>query len=315
MCQSVYSLGVTRRCLEDGHIFCSRPKQATSDSPSVTSESRSPSPGELARKSKEERRKRKRRPRQECRSEFDYAGWKKYYAWRREIQAIQAEKHGSSLINKDQTTPNCWMECTFPSECHNTRLDRLRAMRNAVELSSNQPYFSSQECEIQREAAEVEAQILDMLEFVTPVETLSLPSCSQEGDLEVEQSCSDGETNSVDVSVAKLEAPGVEDEMGPKEVEFVQKKRKKSLQKIRQLTELSLGTVTEAMELDANPPSPLKVQFAPEDLEDVDIGKMKTKKLDPQMEELLRTRSDYLQSLTTIERNEELFGDEEITIF
>ena len=280
VCNSVYSLGVTRRCLEDGHFFCSLPFQITPSTPSDSLKNEPLSAEELAQKSKEERRKRKQKPRQACRSEFDYAGWNKYNIWRREICIIQAEKNRTSDIEGDPYLPNCWMECDFPSECHNTRLERLRAMRKAVELSRDRPHFNSLEWDAQ--AVEIEAKIENMLDDSPPIDILSLPSTQQKGGLEIERVGLAGEADLVGISVVNVEGLDLEDDMGLKEVEFVRKKRKKSIQKIRQLTGLSLDTATEATE--ATPPSPLKMQFAPEDMEDVDLGEGESKKIYPQME-------------------------------
>ena len=312
ICHSVYSLGVTRRCLEDGHFFCSLPNQNTSSPPSVSSDCEFLSVDELAEKSKEERRKRKRRPRQACRSEFDYTGWNKYNIWRREAHIIQAENNGISPTGKGPHLPNCWIECDFPSECHNTRLERLRAMRKAVELSKDHLHFNSQESEAQQETAEIEAQIENMLDDSSPIKPLLAPSNPQKEALEMGRCGSHSDADHVNVSDTNLDDTDLEDEMGPKEVEFVQKKRKKSIQKIRQLTGLSLGTETYAMEIEASPPSPLKMQFAAEDMEDVDVKEEGVSKIDPQLEELLRTRNDYLRLLNTVDKDEELFGNEEI---
>ena len=185
-------------------------------------------------------------------------------------------------------------------------------MRKAVELSKDHLHFNSQESEAQQETAEIEAQIENMLDDSSPIEPLLAPSNPQKEALEMGRCGSHSDADHVNVSDANLDDTDLEDEMGPKEVEFVQKKRKKSIQKIRKLTGLSLGTETYAMEIEASPPSPLKMQFAAEDMEDVDVKEEGVSKIDPQLEELLRTRNDYLRLLNTVDKDEELFGDEEI---
>ena len=86
----------------------------------------------------------KRHPRG-CRAEFDYTGWSNYNIWRREVKRILAERKGllSNITAKGRwsdsdsdelllpLTPrwkerNCWIDCSFPSECHNYRAALLR---------------------------------------------------------------------------------------------------------------------------------------------------------------------------------------------
>jgi hypothetical protein len=109
-CHRGYHLGVTRRCLEDGHHFCSG---------TVTVKA--------WRKSASPRRVRKHRA---CASEFDYSGWKTWGRWRRggarnhpishgyggsavSAQGRRAENHAVHL----QTKKDCWNTCDYPSEC------------------------------------------------------------------------------------------------------------------------------------------------------------------------------------------------------
>ena len=291
VCHSVYSLGVTRRCLEDGHFFCSLPNQNNSSPQSDPTESTHLSLEELVEKSKNEKRKRKKRSRQACRSEFDYAGWNRYNIWRREIHLIQAEENGISPTDDEPYLPNCWMECDFPSECHNTRLERLRAMRKVVEISRDQTQFSPQELEAEQEAMKFQVQIENMLEDNHPIDLVSLPLSAEEDVLETERRGLEGEANFVDLGVARLEEANFDDEMGVKEVEFVQKKRKKSIQKIQQLTGLTFAAAPDTLELESTLPSPLKMQFVPEDMEDVDLGEGENNSQDPQKGEFLEIRN------------------------
>ncbi|KAI9761648.1 MAG: hypothetical protein M4579_000882 [Chaenotheca gracillima] len=80
LCHSTYSLGVTRRCVHDGHYFCS---------------------GVTIRKDGTTRRH------ASCNSEFDYVGWSGWSEWRRET------------LNKSchDVVKDCWHHCDYPSEC------------------------------------------------------------------------------------------------------------------------------------------------------------------------------------------------------
>ncbi|TAQ84010.1 hypothetical protein B7494_g7664 [Chlorociboria aeruginascens] len=128
ICHSVYQLGVTRRCLADGHYFCSLP-------------SLPPSPG--LGKGKAKGRKRKRGVRG-CRAEFDYAAWDAWNRWREEVRfrRVEAQDHNgnpsqgrecngvrtrnasdednetcSAILRTFHATRNCHRFCNYPSEC------------------------------------------------------------------------------------------------------------------------------------------------------------------------------------------------------
>ncbi|KAF2729011.1 hypothetical protein EJ04DRAFT_590013, partial [Polyplosphaeria fusca] len=90
-CARIYSLGVTRRCLEDGHLFCSGTTTL-----------------KTWRKSMGPRKKVKRH--QACGSEFDYQGWKVWGRWRR-------SGHRDSMDDEDGPSKDCWNKCDYPSEC------------------------------------------------------------------------------------------------------------------------------------------------------------------------------------------------------
>ena len=81
LCHSRYALGVTRRCLVDGHYYCS----GDSDKPSL-------------------RKKKKHRA---CSTEFDYAAWKEWGDWRHKI--LRA-------IHDERAARGCQL-CDFPSQC------------------------------------------------------------------------------------------------------------------------------------------------------------------------------------------------------
>ncbi|KAL8697781.1 MAG: hypothetical protein Q9201_006940 [Fulgogasparrea decipioides] len=80
-CHTGYQIGVTRRCLIDDHVLCYGQPTKT--------------------KSKKGKKVRA------CQSEFDYAGWQNWSAWRR-AQTGQE----SSAAERD-----CSMNCDWPSQC------------------------------------------------------------------------------------------------------------------------------------------------------------------------------------------------------
>ncbi len=81
LCHSRYALGVTRRCLVDGHYYCS----GESDKPSI----------------------RKKKKHKACSSEFDYAAWTVWGEWRR--KALRT-------IHNNRVIRGC-EQCDFPSQC------------------------------------------------------------------------------------------------------------------------------------------------------------------------------------------------------
>ncbi|KAH7370933.1 hypothetical protein BKA65DRAFT_590172 [Rhexocercosporidium sp. MPI-PUGE-AT-0058] len=96
LCHSVYRLGVTRRCLEDGHFFCSLPSPPPSP---ITPKPTPPTPlteNSIIAAAKKARSKRKRDKKRAamrgCRAEFDYGGWSGYNIWRRELRNLNAER-------------------------------------------------------------------------------------------------------------------------------------------------------------------------------------------------------------------------------
>ena len=81
LCRSKWALGVTRRCLVDGHLYCS---------------------GEASQPNLKKKRKG-----QSCSSEFDYVGWKDWSAWKR--NALK------TMLNP--RIPKGCEKCEFPSQC------------------------------------------------------------------------------------------------------------------------------------------------------------------------------------------------------
>lgn len=82
LCHQRYPLGATRRCLHDGHVFCS----------GVTVSKRT---GTVKK-------------RVACASEFDYVGWKSWSEWRQDARGGKPDNDGRN---------GCENSCTYPSEC------------------------------------------------------------------------------------------------------------------------------------------------------------------------------------------------------
>lgn len=81
LCHSRYPLGVTRRCLVDGHYYCS----GEANQPNL----------------------RKKKKRQSCSSEFDYVAWREWGDWKR--KALK-------LLKNSRVASGC-ENCVFPSQC------------------------------------------------------------------------------------------------------------------------------------------------------------------------------------------------------
>ncbi|KAL1983019.1 hypothetical protein VTN96DRAFT_566 [Rasamsonia emersonii] len=108
-CGQEYRLGVTRRCLRDGHYYCTA---RVGD-----------------------------RPKRICFAEFDYSGWREFNDWHHEVRKLKEEEEQASKKRKrssssssssfwamcpkpqQQQQPrkrNCWENCDYPSECHHS---------------------------------------------------------------------------------------------------------------------------------------------------------------------------------------------------
>jgi hypothetical protein len=101
-CHRSYHLGVTRRCLEDGHQFCSGTTTV-----------------KAWRKPVQQRRTRRHKA---CASEFDYGGWKAWGRWRRggaRNQVAHSLQNGRSPQQREGPVlkNDCWNACDYPSEC------------------------------------------------------------------------------------------------------------------------------------------------------------------------------------------------------
>ncbi|KAH9864661.1 hypothetical protein J1614_010596 [Plenodomus biglobosus] len=97
-CAHSYPLGVTRRCLDDGHRFCSGTTTV-----------------KAWRKPSGTRRVKKHRA---CASEFDYSGWKAWTRWRRDVREDDPSRRRSHVPQqKPVRRKDCWNNCSYPSEC------------------------------------------------------------------------------------------------------------------------------------------------------------------------------------------------------
>lgn len=102
ICRKSYRLSVTRRCLSDGHHFCS--------GMSTCQINWRPTRGI--------------RKKGTCPSEFDYIGWAKYAEWRRGEDSMMASpafggrsNGGTGQTGNQLEKRNCWEMCDYPSQC------------------------------------------------------------------------------------------------------------------------------------------------------------------------------------------------------
>ncbi|PSK56730.1 Exosome complex exonuclease dis3 [Elsinoe australis] len=99
ICHRTYRLTVTRRCLDDGHYFCS----------GMTV---------ISKRDQKPRVKRRRA----CASEFDYNGWKAVGEWKRKVTAaadeeVDGDKENTEFEKKQTNKKDCWKNCDYPSQC------------------------------------------------------------------------------------------------------------------------------------------------------------------------------------------------------
>ncbi|KAH7413488.1 hypothetical protein BKA64DRAFT_355866 [Cadophora sp. MPI-SDFR-AT-0126] len=97
LCNSIYRLGVTRRCLEDGHFFCavvSPPPSPTMPNPEIIGEEeggreKGKEGMRKAKRKRDRRRKKRRAANRGCTAHFDYGGWSTWNGWRREVWGMR----------------------------------------------------------------------------------------------------------------------------------------------------------------------------------------------------------------------------------
>ena len=112
LCGRVYSVGVTRRCLEDGHIFCSAVQTRTGSQDGESS-------AQVSATTKKPKRRQGRIG--TCDHQFDYVGWDRYNRWRREIARTKSKSAGSSVgsdEDEDEDERDCWNNCEYPGKCY-----------------------------------------------------------------------------------------------------------------------------------------------------------------------------------------------------
>ena len=184
MCGSIYRLGVTRRCLHDGHFFCSVPsprpetpvsedKHVQEDEPQEGADRHLSSSDVLLAKERQihnaQRKRRKARLEGRraigCNAEFDYSGWAQYNSWRRYIKIYKFEKAATLRRQRScnstqigvgeigelcewQEKENCWNDCEFPSECHNNRFKEEHERRQIQSLYSFEAFADSSNTEV-----------------------------------------------------------------------------------------------------------------------------------------------------------------------
>lgn len=102
-CRTGYELGVTRRCLVDDHQLCY---------------------GQPIKK----RSKKNGKKHRSCQSEFDYAGWQNYGAWKR-------SQNRQELENKVQAERNCAAFCDWPSQCRWTNKQKQPHLEGCEEIA------------------------------------------------------------------------------------------------------------------------------------------------------------------------------------
>jgi hypothetical protein len=183
---------VTRRCLEDGHFFCSIPSPPPSPPPSTFSSSSSSSSSDRQsqdalgagfgdpveqllrvkeRERKERRRERKRKAAKGCKTEFDYTGWSGYNDWRREVRAIRYGEFGNlNFDERVRSKKDCWRDCDFPSECLNemVRERESRVRREKMRI-------------LEEEWAKEQARVQDLMD----ADFSSSSSSNDDGDVEM----------------------------------------------------------------------------------------------------------------------------------
>lgn len=272
------------------------------------------------------------------------------------FREVSSGSDSSSKSNNEQD--NCWTDCDFPSECHNARAERLRAARAAAKATRTlglptEQLNLAQEWEAIKAGIEVREKVEEMLSETEDLDDLylSMPA-EEERIVHAERRGQEDEAKLVDVSLGDGDGSSfliddVVDDPVELEFAFVEKKRKKSILKIHQLTGLMLGTDVDVSTGagDGNPSSPLKESMvASDDLVDVDLGddsggskdwsakktrgggsdgrrrserlkaseskqRKETKGIDLQMEELIKSGSDFLRRFKSND-GEERFGDE-----
>jgi hypothetical protein len=308
--------------------------------------------------------KRHRRRQIGCTAEFDYSGWAHYNSWRRCIRMHKLDKTAAMRerggFDEDEeemhveyaTQKNCWNDCEFPSECHNTRFEAERERRQIQALLSAEQVaqeessdtdvespieendkerfdFQGKIMEIEQWEAELQRQKVADFEtqerateemdkfavavygseppFLSPSSstTASIFAAEETDIVDMERRGLEGEAQMVDVGLGPISSSELqlEDEEFYGEG-FERRHRKKSIQKIAQLTGLMVGVEpVERGDEEENSRSPLKEGYTFEEKWD------ETTLVDKQIEEEERSWCMYRRRVGRGEVGE--FGDED----
>ncbi|KJX95010.1 hypothetical protein TI39_contig4143g00011 [Zymoseptoria brevis] len=125
-CNRVYQLGITRRCLDDGHLFCA---------------------GTTVMKRSKRNGYKKTLRHQACASEFDYQGWKAWGTWRRslmdQVDAAEAldlaDKEADSLFSPTAQSGGQWLNGRWvrrPADLQTSRAIRKKDCSNHCDYPS-----------------------------------------------------------------------------------------------------------------------------------------------------------------------------------
>ncbi|OJD37085.1 uncharacterized protein BKCO1_8000227 [Diplodia corticola] len=173
VCHRAYLLGMTRRCLDDGHYFCS----------GVTTV-------KTWRASANPRKGRRTKKHRACASEFDYGGWKAFGEWRRNEEAIRRASFADTVDFSTSTggflsprpsaqskvARNCWNTCDFPSEC---RWGSQHGVQAACAASPILP--SPPDEDTGPQSSEVSASTPDAIKLDTALATNDTPPTTFDG--------------------------------------------------------------------------------------------------------------------------------------
>lgn len=105
LCRSRYPLGATRRCLVDGHYYCSGDNSAST-----------------------QKNVKRRKRGQACSSEFDYVGWEDWAVWKHKVTDIKrrasVDRLGVEVEKRPSALRGC-VACEFPSQCRYKRMNKI----------------------------------------------------------------------------------------------------------------------------------------------------------------------------------------------
>ncbi|KAG6009458.1 hypothetical protein E4U21_002373 [Claviceps maximensis] len=142
-CTRRYNIAITRRCLSCGHDFClwqMRRIPATAEAAAAAADDDNDEP---ATRSHSQHAK-EAHDVNLCAVEFDYAGWREWMAWRREVSRLRATPEtgphgtpdGRSAVGDEEQAPrghDCSVDCDYPSQCLRERYLALREMTMQME--------------------------------------------------------------------------------------------------------------------------------------------------------------------------------------